>query len=307
MKKNKYLQELKIKLISSIFIISIFTTGCSIQNIFPWSDNASHEVEVTDLTVDDNEEDQIIDDKPEKEDKIENTTEETINVKVGDEISFGYYLYDDYGTLQPIEWQVLDVKDYKALIISKYCLDYRLYNERDVETTWETCTLRTWLNEDFLETAFTADEINYIEETNVINDDNPIWGTDGGNDTKDKIFLLSIDEAMNYFNLTKNTDDESNTARMTYGYGDACQCKATEYVTSQEAYKGKNDEYATWWLRSIGSNFDNAAVISDSALYTGTENIGIMMYVSRDKNCIRPALWINLDAISSSNILNCDE
>lgn len=293
------------------------------QNIFPWSDNTSHEVEVKDLTVDNDENKQEFEDKQEIDNKQENedkqeiesiteanteiTTEETINVKVGDEITLGKYPQNNDETLQPIEWQVLDVTDDKALIISKYCLDSRLYNEQDVDVTWETCTLRTWLNQDFLENAFSSEEINYILETHLINDDNPVWGTDGGNDTDDKIFLLSIDEAMNYFNLTEDPDEESHTARMLYGYGDACQCKATEYAISQVTYNLDSDDYASWWLRSIGSHGDNAAVISGSALYAGTENIGVMVYVSRDKNCIRPALWINLDALSSSNISENEE
>ena len=222
-------------------------------------------------------------------------TDEPIAVNVGDEISFGKYPQNADGAEEPIVWQVLDVKNNKALVISKYCLDYKLYNEDNPEATWETCSLRAWLNNDFINMAFSEEEQVQIEETAVENKDNPIWGTDGGNDTTDKVFLLSLDETLVYFNLTEDPDTESHAARMLYCYGEACSSKPTEYAVSQGAYQFDtgNTEY---WLRSTGSHWDNAAAVGGGGeVIAGTENLGVSIYVSRDANAVRPALWIDLN------------
>ena len=108
------------------------------------------------------------------------------------------------------------------------------YNEEWTDVTWETCTLRTWLNEDFYTTAFSKKERGYIAETLVKNEDNPEYGTVGGNDTRDKVFLLSIGEATTYF----DPDPDA--------YGPARRAKVTEYAKAQggwaysEAEKTRN-------------------------------------------------------------------
>ena len=145
----------------------------------------------------------------------------------GDMILFGRYEQDnnlDNGT-EPIEWLVLDVSEdgKQALLISKYGLDVKQYNTSYEKKTWETCSLRTWLNTDtteeksFLSTAFTEDEQKKILTTAVDNSSSQgfDWTTEGastnpsgGNDTQDRIFLLSYAEANTYFGVTrKNTDN----------------------------------------------------------------------------------------------------
>lgn len=78
------------------------------------------------------------------------------NVEVGDTIEFGEYEQDNKSDKEPIEWNVLDIQDNKALIISKYGLDAKKYNEEYQSVTWENCTLRKWLNEDFYNEAFSS-------------------------------------------------------------------------------------------------------------------------------------------------------
>lgn len=112
------------------------------------------------------------------------------SVAVGDTVTFGK---------ENREWIVLDKEAEKALLLTKESVGERAYNDEYVDITWEDCTLRKWLNEDFYKDSFTEEEKNQICETTVKNDDNPEYGTEGGNDTTDKIFLLSIDEANKYF------------------------------------------------------------------------------------------------------------
>ena len=83
---------------------------------------------------------------------------------------------------------MLAIEDGKALIISEYGLDAMRYNTDVVDITWEECTLRGWLNDDFYNTAFTEEEQARIALTQLINDDNLAYSTEGGNDTDDKVF-----------------------------------------------------------------------------------------------------------------------
>ena len=89
----------------------------------------------------------------------------------------------------------VDSDSKKALLLSKYGLNAKLYKETYVSVTWEECTLRTWLNEKFLNKAFTAQEQAEILMTNVDNSSSQgyyEWSTSGGNNTQDKIFLLKF-------------------------------------------------------------------------------------------------------------------
>ena len=90
---------------------------------------------------------------------------------IGSIVTFGHYEQDGNVENGPeeIEWIVLDVKDGKSLLISRYALDAIPYHKEDIDITWEKCFLHTWLNDDFLQTAFTAEEQEIILETDVDN------------------------------------------------------------------------------------------------------------------------------------------
>ncbi len=200
------------------------------------------------------------------------------NVKVGDYITFGDYEQDNNisNGKEDIEWLVLDIRGSKALIISKYALDAKPYNTEPTEVTWETCTLRQWLNNDFLNTAFTADERSKVVTTKVTAEDNTTYDTDAGNDTQDRIFLLSINEVNKY-----------ESAR---------QCKATEYAIANGVYVEKfNDRYYgncwCWLLRSPGYDQFCTACVD----YEGdVDERGSLVDFSY--SAFRPALWINIES-----------
>ena len=140
--------------------------------------------------------------------------------------------------------------------------------------------LRAWLNDTFLNKAFSAEERAMIAATNVSADKNPNYNTDPGNATEDKIFLLSIDEVNRYFSSDKER-----------------QCAPTAYAKAQGAYTNLDYKTASgeaaflWWLRSPGSNqFSAAAVFDDGSVYYRGGN------VNSDNYAVRPALWINLES-----------
>jgi len=173
----------------------------------------------------------------------------TSDVTVGDVVEFG-----------PYEWQVLAVENNRALIITKDVVEKRAYNEELTDVTWETCTLRSYLNGAFCD-QFSAEEKARIIDTELANDDSVEWNTEGGNNTTDKVFLLSLDEVDKYFK-----DDASRAATL-------------------------NGEAWWWWLRSPGYGSDFAAdVYYDGGVY----DYGIYVYYV--PYGVRPALYLNLES-----------
>ena len=183
-----------------------------------------------------------------------------------DVIIFGRYEQDTHteNGAEPIEWYVLDEKDGKALLLSKKTIDNAQFNSTDVETTWESSSIRRWLNGSFISTAFTPEEQAVILTSTIDNLQavkNGEWKKTEAPDTEDKVFLLSYNEYMKYLQL----DEEVNP-------------EVTKYANS----RGSN-----WniWLRSPGKNRKETQFFSlgktDSNPVT-------------DSNAVRPAMWIEL-------------
>ena len=204
--------------------------------------------------------------------------EKTIsNVSVGDIVLFGSYEQDNDTSngKEKIEWIVLDVQDGKALLISRYALDCQPYNTHYTGITWEKCTLRPWLNDEFLNVAFSAEEQEQIQLSKVTADKNPSNRTNPGNDTTDQVFLLSINEVDQYF--------FSDSAR---------QCNPTAYAGAQGCYEdSENGNCCWWWLRSPGliAHFAADVYTDGSVEYSG-------LNVNYDYVGVRPALWVILDS-----------
>ena len=204
------------------------------------------------------------------------------NIKVGDTYTFGAYEQDNSTSngKEAIEWTVLDKDGMSLLLISKQALDCQQYNTSYTDVTWESCSLRKWMNGTFLNKAFNAEEQAQIQNTTVSADKNPEYNTNPGNATTDKVFLLSINEVEKYFN--------SDEAR---------KCAPTAYAKAQGAYTSDSFKTASgaatcwWWLRSPGSLQTYAAdVYTDGSVnYYGSS-------VRHDTDAVRPALWINLDS-----------
>ena len=117
----------------------------------------------------------------------------------GDLVTFGTYEQDnDKGNgAEPIEWIVYDIADDgTCLLLSVYGLDCQPYNKKDGDYTWEQCSLRAWLNDDFYNAAFADDEKAKIQLWDVANK--------YGNDTQDYVFLLTRQEVQEQF-----MDDET--------------------------------------------------------------------------------------------------
>ena len=121
-----------------------------------------------------------------------------LQMEVGKKYRYGQYPQGTKGEVQPLVWRVLAVENGRALLITDKLIDYVQYNESFTEVTWETCTLRKWMNNDFISKAFSSGQQAKIAMVTNQNPDNPKHGTKGGNATQDKIFALSIAEAEKY-------------------------------------------------------------------------------------------------------------
>ena len=193
-------------------------------------------------------------------------------VRAGDFVTFGRYEQDRdfFNRQEPIRWIVLDVQDGRALLLSQYALIAKPYNDTKGDVTWETCSLRKWLNEDFLNSAFSTEELESILEAEVDNgpeQGNADYSTDGGNSTRDRVFLLSYAEAGKY--LT---------------WKEARVCRPTRFAHPEFTKNGN----CQWWLRSPGYKQDYAAYVgyNGSFKHSGTGS---------RSTCVRPAVWIELE------------
>ncbi|MBR2902339.1 MAG: hypothetical protein IKC38_03895 [Clostridia bacterium] len=194
--------------------------------------------------------------------------------EVGSYIKFGKYEQDNDTSNggEDIEWLVLAREGHKVLVISRYGLEHLAYNQSNESCTWETCSLRQWLNGDFYSGAFSDWEKEFIPVTTVTAEDNASYNQEAGNDTQDHVFLLSIGENNTYF---KNLSGSN-------------RLKGTDY-TNEKMHKTASN-YLDWWLRSPGYNSVTAAFVNGSG---GVKTAG---YGVDDKFCaVRPAMWIEME------------
>ena len=206
------------------------------------------------------------------------------NVNVGDHIFFGLYEQDneEFNGKEFIEWQVLAKEGNYILVLSEYGLDCQPYNVAHVDVTWETCSLRTWLNNTFVNTAFTPVEQEMLFSTTVKAYENPTFDTSPGNDTVDKVFLLSIQEAENYLGLIESTASNVNQT------GDH-PYETTLFAKAHGAQWDNDGEIVncSWWLRSPGYQASYAATVSYDGKITGGGG------KVNSTSVVRPALWID--------------
>ena len=204
------------------------------------------------------------------EEKKEPSDNEKNAYEVGNTVALGSYEQDNdtsNGT-EPIEWTVLAVEDGRALVISKYAIEYMAYHTTEDDVSWEECWLRQWLNNDFYNTAFNTDEKNNILITHNINPG--VSGDEVWNDTEDRVFLLSMEEAESYF-----------------GADISGECEATEYA----AAKGDLEDSCDWWSRTPFFVTRNG-----TTHWLKTNVIG-----SSGDFAVRPAMWIAVGSGTSDN------
>lgn len=227
--------------------------------------------------------------------KIANPRVEKDNTVTWDCVYFGNYWQNDTNgdgvadqndEKEPIKWRVLSVDGDDAFLLADQNLDCQPYNENYAGVTWETCTLRQWLNNNFYQNAFDSSEQSAIRTTTVVNEEyNPTYVTYGGNNTSDKVYLLSIGESRNtVFGFYDGIDDINN-------YNKTRESKNTEYTKGYGNYTETETGTGQWWLRSPGLTLWEASFVrGNRALYITHGKVNDAEYV------VRPALHLNLSS-----------
>lgn len=200
--------------------------------------------------------------------------------------AYAYFKYE------PIKWRVLNMKSGTALILSEYGLDSQQYNEESVEITWADCTLRKWLNDEFLTEAFNSKERKLVKSSTIKNEDNASYGTEGGEDTKDKVFILSMNDVVNTgygFDSSRFKLDINRRCSST-DFAKGMGAWSTSFGCDYETVEGKKP--SCWWLRLPGGD-SLCAVFVDfrGSIDDYGDNIDL------GANAVRPAMNLNLSSI----------
>lgn len=222
------------------------------------------------------------------------------NIEIGESVWFGKYEQDNDASngKEIIEWILLDKQDDKVLVISKHALDSKPFNSNGTDASWKTCDLRRWLNNEFLNSAFTENMRALILTTDLTLGKNLKNKNFPKEVTQDKVFLLSIEEADKYF--------ITNEKR---------RCLPTKYAEASKIQL--YGSHIWWWLRSPGGYFR----LPTSGKHT--KFFKLMGSVNRDWDYsyaatvlpangeiddhghqvdhkrigVRPAMWIELDKV----------
>jgi len=203
---------------------------------------------------------------------ITDTLDDLFALEIGALINFGKYI-----------WTVINIRSDKALLLCNSTIAKSQYHSASGDVTWAECSLRRYLNTIFYE-CFTSEEQARIVETTLHNTDNPWFGTNGGNDTSDFIFLLSIEEIVTYFGdsgqlRNRNPSNENWIA---------------DEFNAERALIGDDGSAVWWWLRSPGLNsIHTASILGGGDMFGGV--ISVRGDISTNNNgTVRPALWISV-------------
>ena len=201
---------------------------------------------------------------------------------------------------EKIKWRVLSVDGDDALLLADKIIAYQPYNETWVDITWAASTVRSWLNgygadvnaygkdythNNFMNYAFSASEQSAIRETALLNEDNEEDGIEGGEDTTDKVYLLSKGDMDNFSYGFWDDYDETKPGKP----GKSRCAEMTEYVRARETFYDSG-----WWLRSPADKSTSACYVVSSWGYVAKEG----GYVNSVRIAVRPALHLDLSRCS---------
>lgn len=205
-------------------------------------------------------------------------------VTTWDCVYFGNYSQSSTFEKKALEWRMLSVDGDDAFLLADRNLDAKPYNEERKDVIWKTCTLRKWLNEDFYNEAFDAEEKKAVQETRVVNGYSDEHGTEGDNDTTDKVYILSETEVCS---AAYGFDTKFRMSKIR-------ESKNTDFVKTNNAYTStvsSTSGNGRWWLRSSEYYSENAKFVD---CHGGAPDD--YYYVDLNYIAVRPALHINLSS-----------
>ena len=214
------------------------------------------------------------------------------SLECGDLASFGSYIQGKKGEVKPIEWFVLQVSGSNVWLLSKYALDVQPYNVEYKDVTWNSCSLRKWLNKYFYHKAFSNEEKKLMEDVISYGYEEleSKWGGTWRKKTiksSDKVFLISEEDAHKYEYLIQPM----------------IMCPVTDYVKTLDFYSYKKKHKCCWWVRDDNTTKSDKKKIEVISLTGASEEFSI----NREDICVRPAIVLNLDENFVSSIDDNDQ
>lgn len=201
-----------------------------------------------------------------------------VYMQAGDRIIFDRY-----------EWRVLDVKSNAALIITEDIVEKRPYHDSYKDITWADCELRKYLNGEFHDKFMEVNKSRILTVTNK-NSDNPWFGTNGGEDTQDSIFLLDIEDVVCRYFGDSSEKLRNRSKKQNYWF------QNKDENNSKRIAKFKGYDY-WWWLRSPGRIDRVAAYIHGSpggCVGINGNSVFFRSFGPERDGGVRPALWMSL-------------
>ena len=175
---------------------------------------------------------------------------------------------------EPIVWDVLAEEGNRKLLLSRKAVAKRPYHDADEPVSWETCSLRAWLNGDFYRAAFNDYEKQRILKIPVTADRNTYCNTDAGNSTDDHVFLLSLPEV-------------NALLRRKLSAKRKCEADPADAPDADNDNKAADDTGCVWWLRSPGSEKNEAACVNGDGQIS---NFGLP--ATTPTIAVRPCIWV---------------
>ena len=175
---------------------------------------------------------------------------------------------------EPIVWDVLAKEGNRKLLLSRKAVAKRPYHDADEPVSWETCSLRAWLNGDFFRAAFNDYEKQHILKIPVTADRNTYCNTDAGNSTDDHVFLLSLPEV-------------NALLRRKLSAKRKCEADPADAPDADNDNKAADDTGCVWWLRSPGSEKNEAACVNGDGQIS---NFGLP--ANTPTIAVRPCIWV---------------
>ncbi|MCL1807627.1 MAG: DUF6273 domain-containing protein [Oscillospiraceae bacterium] len=198
-------------------------------------------------------------------------------MQTGECISFGKF-----------NWRVLDINDKTVLMITENIIETRSYHDRYIDITWADCALREYLNGAFYD-QFTTDEKCRIVPVVNQNLDNQWYGTKGGEDTQDRIFLLSLEEAVCKYFGDSSAKLYNRNPKHDYWF----QSKDVHNSKRAATFNGQANSY---WLRSPGRIGVKAVYIKGNPSgCVGIQGNNVLEGNVSEPDYfggVRPALWL---------------
>ena len=208
-------------------------------------------------------------------------------ISIADTDYAGYFGNSTYRYFkwERIKWKVLKNNGSTLFLVADIALDAKKYNDSLESITWENSAIRSWLNDNFYNTAFSSNEQGGIVTQNIVNEDNSHYGTEGGNNTDDNVYLLSINEVKNPSYGFCDWEEVGSMSR---------RIKASDYANARGTRVDTRYDYrgnCQWWLRSPGQLEIDALFVD----YDGKGNLNGAV-TDRSVKGVCPALHIKLSS-----------